>query len=226
MNQPTSPPDASPPGANVRGIVSLLILIHLFMVAVAMSGNLAPSRAQERLLGLFSPYLQPLNLKLSDVFSHKLYHYTGDDPTSFDHFVEVEFQGGSRDGEVIRLPDGQWRGTPNRNRVQALTHMLGFYAENQQDELLGRFVQAIGSHYLAGNAGAEVIVRVRRHLPVPVSSTEASLQQPLDPDAEVYFQTLYQARVWLDANGQSNLVKLDASGQVAPLRGGEGDDDE
>ena len=219
---PDSPAtDSAGPDSNLRGIVSLVVIIHLFMVAVALSANLSVSELQDQLLSKLSVYLQPLNLKLSDPFSHKLYHHSVGDPSQDDHFLEIEFQGGDRDGEVIRLPDDQWRGSPTRNRYQALTHMLGYYAHNDADEMLSPFAQSIGAHFLGQDTTSEAIVRVRRHAPMPLNAAVGSQQRPLDPNAEVYFQTLYQARVWVDTKGQANLVKLDASGQVAPLRNDE-----
>ena len=208
--------------SNLRSVITLALLIHLFIVFVAISANYLPSPLQRVLLEKLSPYAQPLNLKLSDQFSHKLYHYHSGEPSEDDHFVEIEFQAGRRAGEVIRLPDDQWPGTACRNRYRAFSHMLGFYAHQQQDDLLSRFLQAIAAHYIEDDTEARAVVRVRRHMYVPIDATDVSIRRPTDPNAPIYFQNLYQANVAVDSQGAVYLTKLEDAQQVAPLRNEEG----
>jgi hypothetical protein len=226
MNRPEQNHHERQPSSNVRSLISLALIIHLMMVLVAVSSNFFPSLTQRKLVTAFSPYLQPLNLNLSNNYSLKLYHYTHGEPVHDDHFLEVEFTGGPRSGETVRLPDGQIHGLANCTRYLALARTLAAMQAQGNDEFLNKLTeQGLAPYFLQGEPETQAIVRVRRHAPMSRYAEAARQEAPLDPDAPAYFNTLYEANVTVAADGQVYLTKIEDAGQVAPLREGQDSND-
>jgi hypothetical protein len=88
-----------PPGPlspSIRSLISLLLLLHLFVVAIALSSNFAPSQLQARLLSFFSPYAQRLNLDLNFT-PYQLTHASLDDVDQRIEVLPVEAASDSKD---------------------------------------------------------------------------------------------------------------------------------
>ena len=134
----TSPADDELPSSEVRGIVGLLLFIHLFTVTVALTSYVFPSALQARLLQVFGLYSATLNFDLApNVYpAGRLYLTYGD---TFSEVGDVDFSieidatlpDGAVDKITIPAP-GLWPG--DRRHYQALANAAGAMATSEDVE--------------------------------------------------------------------------------------------
>lgn len=208
------------PSETVQSLVSLAIVLHLIVVVLAVSANLQPSPLQQRLLTVLGVYLQPLGLQLSTPVGHRNYHLTHGLPWQGEAWLEVEILEGSAAGDIYRIP-----GDAGGARGRQLARMMTFYASEGTglEEQLAKLARGVGRHVLVSREQQAGLVRVMTRRPPSLGEMQSGTRP--DPNAPQYLDTLYEARVWLDRDGDVQLLRRDAAGQVAPLRAGASDDE-
>jgi len=205
--------DANPsdlPGEPARTIVSLLLVIHLFCLATVLSANLAPSPLQLRLVETLAPYTRLICI---DPDSRR-YHLTHAVPDDDDHLLDVTL---SEEGNrSVVFPDVGWRGSPRRERYQALAELLAFFARRDGEESAALLARSAGRAVMIQEGATRAVVRCRRRRPQPTVLPPRSAANPPDPRAEEYLEDVYTADVWIDPDGSVQLVRRVTAREVAP----------
>jgi hypothetical protein len=211
--------DAEQDGSTLRSVVSLVLFLHLFCVAVVLASNLLRSPLQSQLVSLFAPYTQLLHFDPAFV----PYHYTSGVPADDDVALIVRLypDANTRIDEQVRLAEidltssgANWLGD---RRPMALSRILGLMAETQNDEAASEIAASVGTAVMREhNRGLPperhahwAVVECVRHLSPPLAG-------PLD---EAEPTTVYVADVRLLEGGELSVTRREASRDVAPLRG-------
>ena len=194
----------------LRSLASLLIFIHLFCLAVAISANQAPSPLQERLLEIFRPYTQLLNFDVSFI-RFDLTQETADDA---DHRIEYlpEGEDPANADAWVQLTAGP-KGSDRRIRYQRLAGLTNFFGSRGDDATCAVFASAIGTHLAQQRQQPIDQLRLRLHLlQSPEQIVSANLEDR-NPNSTRFFQELYRARV---IDGGLAVQKVEDATQVAP----------
>lgn len=205
------------PGQITRTVVSFLLFLHFFALAVAVLSNWSPSPLS---LGLrkvpcLRAYLQFLDLDQSYIGLFNLHDGL---PEDTDAFVEVDLKFKDGTDEHVVVPDSNiWP----RQRRQHYARVAETAADLSENEDLQSVVPQAVAAYLVRKAEAEGKkvrsgdVRVRRLLLQPMEAVASSLPAERDPYSDTYYRKLYEARVLL-AGGQVQLLKVEEARDVAP----------
>jgi hypothetical protein len=194
--------------------VSLLILAHLFCVAVVLFSNQFASVLQIRLVRTLAPYTRSLNFDPNFVAG---FHLTHGMEYEDDHVIEVEWEGAQ---SVLRFPDDEggetgWRGGFRRQRWRRLTQRMAAFASREDDTELAELSAAIGSHLLNAEGLGRITLRCRRRPSQPLGAVPGNL---LDVDERQPYQTVYAADVFRDSSGTVRVIKQVATQEAAPVR--------
>jgi hypothetical protein len=209
---PATPPDA-PPGEGTRSVVSLLIFVHLFLVAICFSGNVAANRSplQSRLIYFSQAYVQPLNLNPDDT----AYHLTHGRLEDVDHRLEVLPEGadGSDPRAWIVLPDVGRRSSERYKRYQRLAKTMA--SSGDFEEQAGAIARDVGQHFVRAEGITPTELRARRHLLQHWRVVSEGLPALRDPFAETYFQAPYHADLVVTEDGAVFPNKKSGTGETA-----------
>lgn len=202
----------------LRSIVSLLIVLHLLCVGFVFSANTNPSALQQRLAGVLGPYTQLLHL---DPGGARL-HFTGGGEMGEDYVIVVaprRSDGSAGESEAVRIPGNEARGTADRWRAAYLAHEMSSYAE--RDELIALFAKSIGRRVMQDQGFDHVFVRVLHKSSQPLDLSTLLPGFPADnPDAEPYYDQVYEAEVWIDEDQQTQVLKRASGLNAAPTSQG------
>lgn len=219
--RPSSIQDGDFPG---RSIVSLLLVIHLFTVAVVLSANLEPNLTSRspllhRLASILRPYAGTLHFDPDRV----PYHLAYPSPLHDDHVIEVDLLESGQVRETIRLSNDASRAGNSFQRHKALARLLAVMAylpDNEGDPRALAIARAIGRHVMDEHDVQAVTVRCLHRRPASrvVEPNEAA-QNPADPLAGEYFQAIYEANVLYTGEGRVEGLKILGPGEVAPPQG-------
>ncbi len=191
-----------------RNWASLLLFIHLFVVFVALAAYTRPSGVQQRLLPLFEPYLNNLDLSPTQPFAR--YYLTHAAQADVDFSCEVDVEGS--DGKPIVIPDPQLWPAIRFRRYQALANAAGYLSQPEGDEnLAGILPKAIAAGLLKQRGKTQGVVRVRAHFLSPIDAPTRTDRGPVT--------TQYEAEVFSTA-GTFDLHKRSSKFEVAPLERG------
>ena len=211
---PTQPPL---PSSEVRGWVSLVLFIHLFAVAIALTAYAAPSTLQERLRTLLAPYLATLNFDLNPN-AYPIGPVLSDPRTADRRRRRASISTPScpmASERSITIPEpGLW--PPERRRhYQALANAASTLVES--DEYQAVLPRAIAGAVLRSWGATSGSVRIERHLPLQMEEVASSDRSRSDPFSPRHYSTVYEAHVLVSPSGQVDLVKKVAAGEVAPV---------
>lgn len=209
-----------------RTIASLLLFIHLFCVAVVLSGNFMPSQLQIDLASTVGIYTKTLHIDPNFVPFHftdgeqamtRLHQWQLlESSSSADSSSGVSGSSGS-DGDfsiVYRLPQDAMRGGFNHQRQDMFARVAGFYAANEalDDEVAATMAKSIAEHVYANEqlSTKRWIVRCVKYI------ADADIR--LEADESDSVSVLYEADVWLADSGEVNLLKRIESRRTAPMK--------
>lgn len=213
MNSSQSEPQCQPGPASiaVRSTVNLLLFLHLFVVAVALSGNFAPSGLQRRLLEVFAPYTRTLNFDLN----YTPYYLTRGTEADVDHRIEILPRGASeaRAEDWLSLPDVGLRGGERYQRYQRLAATFAFLAAD--DTVAGQLAQAIGTHFSRRERTVPAQIRCRSHFLQSMEVVGGGNANERDPYNAIYYRVPYAANCVVGRDGLVSIVKIDEASQVA-----------
>ncbi len=208
-----------PPG--VQQVVSLVLVVHLFCVAVALSSYTQRSALQDRLLDLLAPYTRTLDLAPTVA----PYHYTqydaltGDADLDDEIYIEIDIENAGGEREVVRL-DQLGFGFPDAHkRFSAYAREMAFYANETGagDTELGEFAKSV-ARYALGKLGTDVgVLRLKRQISQPRALVNLREGFPQDPLAPEYERVLYEADILLADDGEPQVIKREGRGEVAPV---------
>jgi len=213
-DEPTSPEIDS----TTKGVISLLLFIHLFVLWVVMSTGtsmLHTSMLQDRLVGLFRPYTQPTNLEIQSA----PYHLFSGRPDEYEHFFRVEHTSDSGDQTTYQVPGpelgGSWKDPYRYNR---LAQLLSIQAELNDDTIPAEIVNGIGQYFIRRAGGGKVSVSCIRRNPQPMELVQDGQEFHADPRDASYENQTYRATVLFDSEGKFQVVKEMAAEHVAPVK--------
>ncbi|TWT30603.1 hypothetical protein [Blastopirellula retiformator] len=208
-----STPDPQPLSSNVRSILSLALIPYLFGLWVLLScplGNEYMSGLHRRLGGLFQSTMGEM-LGIS-VTGSPYYVHSGD-PFSDDHLLELEVTEGPGKGETIVFNDAFVSGSQAETRLRTLAAFIAVQARMGEDGIPAQFAKSLAAQAFADSGAKRGVFRVRRHMFQPM---ELEVGAATDPNALGYFEQIYEADVWLDRDGQVQVLKRDSLEHVAP----------
>lgn len=216
---PEPPKQPQLPSESVRGFVSLLLLIHLFAVAVGLLAYTSASPLERRMVRTMSPYLRTLNFDLTHVYpAVARLHLTHAAPTD----VDFTITGTARlpDGKTVdwKLPRSGLIPAIRSQRDQYLANTVGGLTDRESEELEAILPRAMAAAELRRSNARSGSIKVTAHyLPEleDLGGTDASRRNPDDPS---YFRDVYDADALLGPGG-IDLLKKAAKGEVAPLTG-------
>ena len=219
---PAVPPksDSAPPDHTRRSVVTLLLVIHLFLVIVALSSNFFPSPLQAKLLDRFAFYTRVLHVDRSFLRADFqvdarpfipepafLTHATEQD---VDHRVEVLTS--TTEDDWLLLSTRGFPGSERYRRYQRFAKLMSALAADEA--AAGLLAQSVGTHFVQQRASKPQQVRVRKHLLQPMVALRDGTEEERDPASAVFFRTDYAANILVLRSGVS-VVKIDAASQVA-----------
>jgi hypothetical protein len=219
-NSSSKPTNGSPDV--LRSVLSLLIFIHLFCVAVVLSSNLRRSALQSRLVSIFAGYTQLLDFDPD----FTPYYYTfgrdvdGDARLVVDLYADADLP--ARDQPLLKtvtLPEGgnNWLG--DRRRYFALGRIVALNSqpENENDELTGEVAKAVGARVMRENGAKRSIVRCIQRLTQPLDLALLNPGFPRDNPADARYDVMtYEADVWIDEDNEVQTLKRASRAEVAP----------
>jgi hypothetical protein len=216
----TAQRDAGP--GTLRSVISLVLFIHLFCVAVVLSSNFRRSRLQARLVSLFAPYTQLLCFDPDFTPYYFTLGRSSDDDTwlAIDLYADAtQPVSGQPIAKSVRLHDGTsvWLG--NRRRAMQLAQMVAAHAdpETENDDLTSAIARPVGAWFIRATHNGRAVVRCVRRLSQPYNLSTLNAGFPADqPTAAAYDAILYEADVWIDEDGEAQVQKRVSRAEAAP----------
>jgi hypothetical protein len=213
-----------------RSVVSLLLCIHLFCVAVVLAsnspGSYRRSPLQGRLVSIFAAYTRLLHF--DPEFTP--YYYTLGRPVDDDTWLVVDlYPSGEQPvaqqqiAKTIELPSGGSNWLENRRRGFQLAKLLAISADPQteNDDVTGEIARAVGGWAMRETQNGRAVVRCVRRYSQPYELSGLNPGFPPDrPTDAAYDTTVYAADVWMDEDKQVQMQKRASRAEVAPRQGG------
>jgi hypothetical protein len=204
-----------PPADWARTLVSFLIFLHLFALAVAVLSNWNASDLALRLrrVPLIKPYIEYLGFDQSYV---PLYGFTFGMEEDTDSTIEValKFKDGSEN--TWTLPeDDLWPRQRRRHDARLVETAADMMSEEYRD-YQGIVPQAIAAHFVARHPDVKSgVIRCVRQLQQPMEALASSSPADRDPHDKRWYRQIYEARI-LVVGGSVKLMKSEAAAEVAP----------
>lgn len=210
------------PSSGIRALVSYLIFLHFFFLLVGIKSNTSSSGLEQDLRNKvpgLKPYLQLLQMDLSYMFH--LTYYDGENVDDTDHFVEADLK--MPDGTTKQLvfgPTGLPLGVRYR-RYERMAFRASRFAESQNDNIASLLPQALARRIMLETGSRELTLRLRRrllqNLLLDPNTPEGRAAHARTPDDPFYYQTVYEARAFMNDQGEVNVAQIkQASDQAAP----------
>ena len=171
--RPATKSDTPSDGATLRGVLSLLICIHLFCVAVVLAANFRRSPLQGKLVSIFSGYTKLMHF--DPEFTP--YYYTLGRPTDDDTWLVIDLYPSAEQpvaqqqaAKTVRLPEGGSNWFDNRKRAFQLAKLLANAAEpgNENDDFSGEIARSVGGWAMRTTDNHRAVVRCVRRMSQPL----------------------------------------------------------
>lgn len=206
----------------IRSVISLLLFIHLFCVAVVLSSNFRRSRLQNDLVRVFSVYTGLLNFDPD----FTPYYYTLGRNLDDDTWLAVDLYADANQNvasqpllDTVRLPQGGTNWFGERRRYFRLAQFLAANAdpESENDDITGEIARSVGGRILRESKAGRAVVRCVRRFSQPFNLAALNPGFPPDrPKDSAYEQVIYEADVWIDEDNQVQVLKRASRAEVAP----------
>jgi hypothetical protein len=201
--------------------VSLLLVLHLFCVAVVLASNFRRSLLQSELVRIFAAYTRSLNF---DPQFTPYYHTLGR-PIDDDAIIVLDLYAKGEEPaaaqplvKTVRLPEGGSNWLTSRKRYFQLARLLALYAdpENENDDLTSEIARSVGARILRETGNQRAVLRCIRRESQPPPTVPLAAGYPEDaPTDPAYDRVVYEADVWLDEDG-AQVQKRASAAEVAP----------
>ncbi|MBI1248092.1 hypothetical protein GC197_09650 [bacterium] len=209
--------DSDSLGSTTRSILSLVLFIYLFVMWVVVSSSLGgnhASLAQDKLLPLFQPLTETLNL---DVRASPYNLYSGN-PEDYEHFFRIELTNPAGQVQTYQVPGPMLgSGLKDPYRYERLAKIVAMQAEISEDRIPAEICMGIGEYFLRQAGGGKVSLQCIRRRPQPMQLDIDGQQYSPDPRDASYEDIKYRATVLVDSEGAFQLIKQMADEHVAPV---------
>ncbi len=221
MASSASPSKSAPAASTLQSLVSLVLVLHLFCVAVVLASNFRRSLLQSELVRIFACYTRSLNFDPQFTpYYHTLGRAIDDDAIIvLDLYAKGDEPAASQPlVKTVRLPAGGSNWLTSRKRYFQLAKLLALYAdpESENDDMTSEIARSVGSRIMRETGTSRAILRsIRRESqPPPTVPLVAGYPEnaPADP---AYDRVVYEADVWLDEDGPQ-VQKRASAAEVAP----------
>jgi len=219
---PKPAPISAENSATARSIVSLLLCIHLFCVAIVLASNFRRSPLQSRLVSIFAPYTKLLHFDPEFTPYYLTLGRNIDDDTwlVMDLYPSADLPVSQQQiAETMQLPAAGSNWLENRRRGFQLAKLLAASADSQSenDDVTSEIARAVGGWAIRESGNGRAVVRCLRKYS---QSYDLSLLNPgFPPDRPTdaaYDTTVYEADVWIDEDKQVQVQKRASRAEVAP----------
>jgi hypothetical protein len=208
-----SSPNLLSPGA--RSAISLVLFIHLFAVAVALSSYANPSGVQVRLREMLAIYLQNLNFDLNqNAYNTGRFHQTHATPTDVDFLVQIEAALPDGSTRSLSIPEDGLVPPLRQRRYQSLANAIGNMAENEEYQAV--LPRAIAASVLSDWGVSSGKFTCRAHFLPDIDYRTSADPKVRDPFSETYHRIPYQATVIVTPD-QVYVNKIGEARDVAPV---------
>ncbi len=214
----TQPASSQTPSETVKGVVTILLALHLLAIGTMIFGYHRPgSQLMFRADSIVMPYTQLLHL--DPVFA-KLELTTGDG-FGENHLLEVQLlppmaSGDDRPIKTLRLPADESRWGLAHRRWQAISNDGSAFAKSENEGVAVAYAAPILNRILLENQAS----RGRLHFvlkKVPPLNPMAEPDLPADDfRAPAYFETQFTAEGWFDENNRFQIQQVNLRRQIAP----------
>ncbi len=226
MKRAVSPERASP-SEGTKGVLSLLIILHLCCLLAVLAANFRRSLLLGRLTGIFAPYTQSLLLDPGQTAWHLTHGDLLDDDVIFT--IEVYREDTPLTGQqplaTVTLPDRGSRWLEARRRYFALAKAVQMNTplegepEDYEGEVIMAVAKGVGRRLMDEHDARRAVVRCIRRMSQP---RDLSLLDPGfppgDPRDPAYDVTILTADVWIDGDGRTQVARRVPKSEQAPLR--------
>jgi hypothetical protein len=222
MPSPATPAKNDDGSDALRSLISLVLFIHLFCVAVVLSSNFRRSTLQARLVSLFAPYTQFLHFDPD----FTPYYYTlgraSDDDTwvAIDLYADANLPVNAQPLiKTVKLHDGTSAWLGSRRRCLQLAQMVAASAdpESENDDITSEIAKPVGTWLIRQTNNGRAVVRCVRRMSQPYDLATLNPGFPADrPTDAAYDATLYEADVWIDEDGIPQVQKRVSRAEAAP----------
>lgn len=221
MPDPTPQPQL--PSESVRGLVSLLLIIHLFAIVVGLAAYPSASPVEVRLVTTLAPYLRTFNFDLAHGFPAPARLFlTHAGPTDIDYIVTGTVRQPDHKTAEWRLPRSGVLPLIRAQRDQYLANTIGSLTDGQMEEQLEAVLpRAVAGAELKRHGGKSGTLKITAHYLQEVDALGGSEVNRRNPNDPSYFRDTFEANVLLGPSGVDVLKKA-AKGEVAPLTGASG----
>lgn len=213
------------PSQGLRTFASLLIFIHLFAVATAMTSRATTVDTEFGTAGseLFSrmrdvPLMMDY-LQLLEMDESYNYAWTQGGPMDSATRIEVELEPDDNSSEplVVNIPEAQFWPPLRAQRHNRLSGIAAALVGNENLENV--IPQALAERFVADNGAKSGTIRIIRHYPQSPLEASSLDETVSNPESDRYYETIYEARVLVN-DGNVSLLKSESPGTAAPAAGG------
>lgn len=220
---PASQPE-QPAGVSdtLRSIISLVLFIHLFCLAVVLGSNFRRSELQARLVSVFAPYTQLLHFDPNFTPYYFTLGRSSDDDTwlAIDLYADANLPVSDQPlVQTVKLHEGASPWLGNRRRSFQLAQMLAASAdsESENDDITSEIAKPVGVWLIRATKNGRAVVRCMRRMSQPYDLATLTPGFPADqPTGAAYDATLYEADVWIDEDGNPQVQKRVSRAEAAP----------
>jgi hypothetical protein len=222
MSSPTKPSQPDDSSSALQSVISLVLFIHLFCVAVVLSSNFQRSTLQARLVSLFAPYTQLLHFDPDFTPYYFTLGRASDDDTwlAIDLYADANLPVSEQPvAKSVRLHDGTSAWLGGRRRAMQLAQMVATNADPEvdNDDITSAIARPVGAWFIRQTNNGRAVVRCVRRMSQPYDLATLNAGFPADnPTDPAYDMTLYEADVWIDEDGQAQVQKRVARAEAAP----------
>lgn len=188
----------------LKSVASAVLTIHFICVVIVCTANVSPSQLQARLVKILAPYTRGLNWDPN--FTR--FQWTHAVPEHDDHRILISRDNVETSDASTEVLQFGIRGSLRRARHQTLADFMAVYASPEQelDDVTALIAGRVGGYGLRQrSATGNLKVRLEAWEPQLMASALAGSK----------WGTIYSAEVWADANGQVQVLKDAARGEVA-----------
>jgi hypothetical protein len=226
--KPADSPSETPLSEGTKGLLSLLLILHLTCVLTVLAANFRRSSLLNELTRIFAPYTQSLHLDPE----RTAFHLTHGDVLDDDAVLTVELYrhadaplADQQPLATVTLPDRGSRWLDGRRRYLALarTVQINSPVEGEPTDYEGDVTIALaksaGRSLMEEHEARRAVVRCLRRLSQPRDPAELDPGfPPEDPQDAAYDVTVLTADVWIDDDGRTQGARRVPRREQAPLR--------
>lgn len=226
---PPAPSDAPSggrePSSGVRSLITYLLFLHFFILAVGIKSNTSSSGLDQDLRNKVpgvKPYLQLLGMDLSYMF-HLTYYNGRQNVQDTDYVIEADVP--QSDGTTRRVVVSSAGSLPpiRDYRYRRMAFTAASAVESGNDSLSSLLPQAVARRLMLEHGCRQLTIRVRRrllqNLMLPADDPQAAVERSRSSDDPAYFENVYEARAFMTADGEIDVAPIKAAYDTAAPQG-------